>query len=527
MIGRALMDIGHYAQALPWCKQDVEHARANPDGGERNLASSLTDLGICHFNLGNFEDACDSFKQAAQLYGGDHRSPCFDAPRLAVILNHIGTCLRNMGRFHEALRRFTRSMKILDEHGGVKLSANKPIIVDNLYQAGLCQIALGDYVKASVMFHQSVRIAERGDGEGPIDYMVLATNEDHIGICLLNQGRPKDALPWFDRAVNSWDKGRKGVFKDLQAKAVSLTHIARCWIEMGAIDKAQNILEEALKLHYMGNVNGRVDHRYLGYYWHLVGWCHYIAHNFEEAQVFFVKSINSKKLGDIHGRIDNNEIGAGFHQMGMCFAKLELFTEAILNFQESIKYRKEGDVNGRVNWSSIGDSWHEIGWCRASLVSYTIAASDFECAVEIRSRGNFLGIVDNQKLGASLHQVGFCLLQLNRAKEALLWYVNAMNTRMKGDVHGEVDFSALARTLHGIACCHMILCDADQAIDWFERALLTARKAEATSIDIHLIARLEADLEHAISCKNDAAVSLNSNDLNGLLRTQFLLEMAS
>ncbi len=112
---------------------------------------------------------------------------------------------------------------------------------------------------------------------------IRVTAEGVVADALTEAGRYREALPWYQRAVEESEKG---------------------------------------------DIHGRVDHQSLGSSLHLVGYCYSQQGDYAGALPWYQRAVEEKEKGNIHGRVDYESLGGSLVAAAACLRRLCRAAEA-------------------------------------------------------------------------------------------------------------------------------------------------------------------------------------------------------
>jgi tetratricopeptide (TPR) repeat protein/predicted MPP superfamily phosphohydrolase len=313
MVGRALYEIGRFAEAQPWFERAVV-AKERGDEHER----------VDHASLGNS-------------------------------LHAVGYCLSSRGQFAEAQPWFERAVAAA-EQGDVHGRVDHASLGISLHQVGYCLGNRGQFEKAQTWHERAVAATEKGNRQGRVDHASLGISLHAVGYCLSSLGQSAEAQPWFERAVAAAEQGDVHGRVDHESLGRSLHEVGICLSRRGQFAEAQPWYERAVAAAEQGDVHGRVDHDSLGTSLHEVGYCLSRQGQFAAAQPWFERAVAAKEQGDVHGRVDHDSLGRSLHQVGDCLSSRGQFAEAQPWFERAVAAERKGDIFGRVDRASLAKS---------------------------------------------------------------------------------------------------------------------------------------------------------------------------
>jgi tetratricopeptide (TPR) repeat protein len=386
LVGSAVVELGQFAQALPWFERAV----------------------------------------AAKEQGDAHGR--VDAASLGASLHQVGDCYASRGQFAQALAWFERAVAA-KEQGNVHGRVDAASLGTSLHQVGYCYSRQGLFAQALPWFERAVAAKEQGDVHGRVDAASQGTSLHQVGYCYSSQGKFAEALPWFERAVAAAERGDVHGRVDAASLGRSLHQVGYCYVRQGQFTQSLPWFEHAVAAKEQGDVHGRVNSESLGRSLHQVGDCYTSRGQFAQAVAWFERAVAAKEQGDVHGRVDSASLGRSLHQVGDCYARQGRFAEALPWFERAVAAAEQGDVHGRVDSVNLGTSLHQVGYCYARQRQFAQALPWFERAVAATEQGDVHGRVDAASLGTSLHRVGYCYASQGQFAQALPWFERAASVR--------------------------------------------------------------------------------------------------
>jgi len=211
-LGNRLADVGRFDDALSSCRQAValteKLAATNPAAHRPDLARRLGNLHLRHINTGHWNEATVIAQRVVALWRDlAGTNPAAFEPELAKGLNHLGICLRQLGRLAEAVVATTESVEILRRLAAGNPTAHEPELAAALDHLG-DQLARSDRPDdALAAGRESVdtyrRVAETNPGRHRVD---LAMALDNLGIRLAAAHQPEPALNACRQAVDIFEQ---------------------------------------------------------------------------------------------------------------------------------------------------------------------------------------------------------------------------------------------------------------------------------------------------------------------------------
>lgn len=217
-------DVKHLPDsALLFYHQAVSLSEA-VDGDSATLAGALNNIGLIHWNLGDHEKAVEYYVRSAELF-----EQLGNKGGLAHTYNNIGLLLSEDGNHDEALRYSRKALNIRqelgDRHGMAATYTNIGLIYEDigdldsmahytllsipvkeelndafglaksLHNLGFCYQNMKQYEKAEEYFRSSLEVSAKLGND-----RAVASTLMHLASVIRLNGRPKEAMPFLDRA---------------------------------------------------------------------------------------------------------------------------------------------------------------------------------------------------------------------------------------------------------------------------------------------------------------------------------------
>ena len=202
VVGEALLEIGHFAEAQPWYERAVAEGRTGDVHGRVDHASlgiSLHQVGYCLSAQGQFEEAQPWFERAvAEKEQGDVHGRV-DHASLGVSLHQVGYCLSRRASSRRRSRGMSarsrrRSEATCTAASTTRAWAQPPPVGDCLRRRG-----------SSRRRSRGLSARSRRQNEATCTAASItrawAASLHQVGLPLVRQGQFAEAQPWFERAV--------------------------------------------------------------------------------------------------------------------------------------------------------------------------------------------------------------------------------------------------------------------------------------------------------------------------------------
>lgn len=269
------------AKALDYAKQTL--VLSEKIGYDRGIANGYNNLGVFHFQRGEYPAALDYYKKALQIrhQSGDEkgksnaynnigelyrlqgnysealrnhlsalktREKIGDRAGMGRSYNNIGLVYMNQGNHAEALKNYLTSLEIAKESG------NKQHIAALYTNIGIIRSREGNLDEALQNYEASLAMAmETGDKQ------VISTNYINIGSIYQLQGRYPEALDQYRASLRISEET-----EDNHSMANSYFNIGSIYIKQKMLGEAEVMLDKSLSISkQIGNLEG-IKNSYLG-----------------------------------------------------------------------------------------------------------------------------------------------------------------------------------------------------------------------------------------------------------------------
>ncbi|UJB73022.1 tetratricopeptide repeat protein (plasmid) [Acaryochloris sp. 'Moss Beach'] len=192
---------------------------------EKKRADQLLDLGIEHFNKGQFREAKAAWEEALNLYRqiGDQQG-------VANSLNNLGEAYRSLGEYAQAIDYYQQSMVIMRKIGDQKGVAN------SLNNLGTAYYYLGEVAQA-IDYHQQSLVIEQKIG-----------NQQGVAGSLNNLGAAYGSLGEYAQAIDYYQQSLviKRKIGDQKGMAKSLNNLGAAYGSLGEFAQAIDYYQQSL-----------------------------------------------------------------------------------------------------------------------------------------------------------------------------------------------------------------------------------------------------------------------------------------
>jgi len=277
----------------------------NPD-----YATSLNNVGACHWYLGEYEEAIGYYEEAMGIRRevlGEHHAD------YSASLNNLGALYTVLGEYGRAIEYLDQALEIRREVFGEQ----HPDYAMSLNNLGLVYWNLCDYDKAIGYLSEALEIRKGLLGEGHPDY---AASLNNLANCVSDLGDYVKAESYYAEASAIY----RNIFGELHPDyATSLDNRGSCYFSLCDYDKAIGFFEKALEIRkeifgehhpeYARSLNN------LGvYYSNLGDKTKAIAYHAQALEIF------RKDFGEYHPDCYDN-----FFNMSSCYIDLNEYGKAL------------------------------------------------------------------------------------------------------------------------------------------------------------------------------------------------------
>ena len=187
----------------------------------------LTNVGNCHFHLGDYRQAIDLYTQALAIARdtGDRQGE-------GDALGNLGLCHHRLGDYRQAIDLYTQALAIAHDTGDRQGEG------DALGNLGLCHQDLGDYRQAIDLHTQALAIAH-DTGDRQLEGLELS----YLGVCHFDLGDYRQAIDLHTQALAiAGDTGGR------YAEAIALSYLGRAWLASGDAHQAVTLFGQAVSV---------------------------------------------------------------------------------------------------------------------------------------------------------------------------------------------------------------------------------------------------------------------------------------
>jgi len=288
----------------------VAQAQTNQD--RKAEALRLTKVGLRQLDIGQVQEALQTFEQALVIYRaiGDRQGE-------GAVLNNIGLVYDNLGQYPQSLKYYEQSLVITKDIGD---KAGEGAVLNNI---GAVYDNLGQYPQALKYYEQSLVIRkEVGDkaGEG--------TTLNNIGEVYRNLGQYPQALKYYEQSLVI----RKEV-GDKAGEGTTLNNIGVVYTNLGQYPQALKYYEQSLAIHKKVS-NKAVEGRTLNN----IGLVYWNQGQYPQALKYFEQSlVIRKEVGDKAGEGTTlSNLGAAYNSLGQ-YADAQKTLFAAIEVAESLR----------------------------------------------------------------------------------------------------------------------------------------------------------------------------------------------
>lgn len=219
------LDNGRYEDAYEQYEEVLDLAKA---GGDRAaMAQAYFRLGHCAARAEDFGTAQRQLQRCLRLSDG---KKSLQELRCKGFIN-LGSCFHRMGKHQEALTAYERALVVAEEY---HLRQYQWMAADGV---GICLTRLGDLSKSEAFLRRALAGARERSEPG------LAGVMYNLAYALLELGRLEEARALLEEALHL--HRQRG---DTQGQARVMDNLACYWFRRGDLDRAEACCEEGLHL---------------------------------------------------------------------------------------------------------------------------------------------------------------------------------------------------------------------------------------------------------------------------------------
>ena len=210
----------------------IDRAKALPDA-DRELASSLNNLGLTYRQIGRQRDAEELFRHALKLrfinYGSRH-------PYYAESLNNLGQTLQELGQYRESEGYFEQAISLYIERFGTK----HPVVADVLNNLGSLHVRTGRLVSAERYLRRAIDIQSIAFGDRHPRVAVTLSNLASVAVA---RDDLQTAESLYKKVIEIRSNGSQG---ELQGLVLAMNNLGVVHHRQCQLEDAEEILVKAL-----------------------------------------------------------------------------------------------------------------------------------------------------------------------------------------------------------------------------------------------------------------------------------------
>ena len=462
-IGTCHIELCNYSDALTFLNRalDIEQNTApNPDK-DRNIAATLCNIGTCHRHLCNYSDALTFLNRALDIFQNTAPNPDKDR-NIAITLCNIGTCHSNLSNYSNALTFLNRALDI--EQNTAPNPDKDRNIAATLRNIGTCHSNLCNYSDALTFLNRALDIFQNTALNSDKDRNI-ATTLRNIGTCHSNLSNYSDALTFLNRALDIFQNTAPNPDKDRNI-ATTLRNIGTCNRHLCNYSDALTFLNRALDIEQNTALNPDKD-RNIATTLCNIGTCHSNLCNYSDALTFLNRALDIFQNTVPNPDKDRN-IATTLCNIGTCHSNLCNYSDALTFLNRALDIEQNTAPNPDKD-CNIATTLGNIGTCHSDLFNYSDALTFLNRALDI-----FQNTAPNpdkdRNIATTLCNIGTCHRHLCNYSDALTFLNRALDIFQNIVLNPDKDRN-IATTLGNIGTCHRHLCNYSDALTFLNRAL--------------------------------------------------------
>ena len=389
--------------------------------------------------------------------------------------SHMGDHLRDRKCFDAAIEFYLKSLDSLVGH--VKQTAQNA----NIYKLAI--LRLND-LPINETFQKL-----RHENQSQIGSVLY-----NIGFCLLHLFRPREALQYYNRALQIEEHTSSDVDTD-RSFTSTLHEKGRCLLDLNRPHEALQYYNRALQIEE--NTSSDVDtDRNLASILHEKGRCLLDLNKPHDALQYYNRALQIKEKTSSDVDTDRS-LASTLHSKGRCLLNLNKPHDALQYYNRALQI-KENTSSDVDTDRSLASTLHSKGRCLLDLNKPHEALQYYNRVLQIEEKTSS-DVDTDRHLAITLHEKGTCLLDLNKPHEALQYYNRVLQIYEKTSSDVDTDRS-LASTLHEKGRCLLDLNRPHEALQYYNRALQIEEK---TSSDVDTDRSLAITLHEKGRCLLD------------------------
>lgn len=230
-LGTVYNNLGLYSDAKALKEEALRTRRAVDPSDRWDLASDLNNLGRLHYDLGEYEQAEISFRQAREMW-----QRLGDTPHVTLATSNLAATLTQQGHYEQALELHSLALELHRRLAGPESDK----VAASLYGMGALYRIRGELEQAEPLLRQALAIYSQNLG---LEHTKVAAVESSLGQLLHSQGRLTEARKHLQRVLNL---RRRLLGEEHSQVAGSERNLAALLLDQGETAAAGELLESAL-----------------------------------------------------------------------------------------------------------------------------------------------------------------------------------------------------------------------------------------------------------------------------------------
>jgi tetratricopeptide (TPR) repeat protein len=426
--GKSLAENSNYEAAIEKFKQAAEIDNALGTSRKLYLGSDYGLMGLCYFQLNQYDQAIEFFQKALFTVEGTGKKDL-----IAIILFNTGLVYKTWGKFEKALEYYQKALTIDEELG------QKNRIALDLSNIGMAYDAWKKYDKALEYYKKALVIQEE---IGQKDNIAMSLS--NIAMAYHLNGQYDKAFEYFNKALAIHEQLGHKIFI-----AIDLSNIGSVYKIWGQYDRAIVYYKKALSI--QEELSEKSD---IAIELNNIGQVYYSWGQYDNALEYYKKAlVIDEYLGN------KNSIAFELDSIGMVYCSWGQYDKALEYYKKALAINEELGQKGGVvlNFSGIGQVYYFWG-------QYDKALEYYQKALAIQEE---LG----QKSGIAiiLSYIGSVNDIRGQHDKALEYYTKALA------LHQELgEKVVIVKDLNNIGSVYYSIKQYDHAIEYYKKALAIA-----------------------------------------------------
>ena len=393
VLGLLYDDLGRFEEAEHTYKEALETykelADKAPDVYNSDVANTQNNLGVLYWKIKRFEEAEIAYADALGIYRElANTNPDAYNPDVAKTQNNLGIIYDDLGRFAEAEHAYTEALDIRKKLADENPNAYKHDVANTQNNLGVLYWKIKRFAEAEIAYADALGIYRELANTNPDVYKPkVALVQNNFGNLYLNYKRFEEAEHAYKQALDLRkklaDKNRDAY---LPALAATWSSLGVLYKNLGKFDDSENASVDALKIYKeLAAKNPDAYNPAIAGTQNNLGVLYWKIKKFEGAEHAYKEALEIyKELVHNNPEAYNRDVAKTHNNLGLLYVDLEQFEKAEHSYQEASEIYKESIQNNPEAYKpEVALVQNNLGELNHLLKKYNKAEKHFKEALQV------------------------------------------------------------------------------------------------------------------------------------------------